>query len=72
MKTKTISAPTSRIIIKGEGRDEWDNRCFKFAVAGSNSNIPPFSTKEIVEKSTALFVELTNAGGKCIPEISSQ
>jgi uncharacterized protein (DUF927 family) len=62
MKTKKISAPTSRIIIKGEGRDEWGNRYFKFAVAGSNSNIPPFSAKQIMENATALFVELTNAG----------
>jgi uncharacterized protein (DUF927 family) len=57
-----MSDPTSRIIIKGEGRNEWDNRYFKFAVVGSNSNIPPFSAKEIMENSTALFVELTNAG----------
>ena len=62
MKQKKTSAPTSRISIEGQGRDEWKNRYFKFAVAGSNSNIPPFSAKEIMENSTALFVELTNAG----------
>ena len=62
MKKRKISAPPSRISIKGEGRDEWNNRYFKFAVAGSNSNIPPFSAKEIMENPTALFVELTNAG----------
>jgi putative DNA primase/helicase len=62
VKKRKMSARTSRIIIKGEGRDEWDNRYFKFAVAGSNSNIPPFSVKQIMENSTALFVELTNAG----------
>ena len=62
MKKRKTSAPTSRISIEGQGRDEWDQLYFKFAVAGSNSNIAPFSAKEILQNSTALFVELTNAG----------
>jgi putative DNA primase/helicase len=62
VKKRKTSAPTSRISIEGQGRDEWDQLYFKFAVAGSNSNIAPFSAKEILQNSTALFVELTNAG----------
>ena len=62
MKTKKISAPTSRIIIKGEGRDEWGQRFFKFAVRGWEGDISPFSAREIMNDPTGLFVELTNAG----------
>jgi putative DNA primase/helicase len=62
VKKRKMSAPPSRIIIKGEGRDEWGQRFFKFAVAGSHSEIAPFSVKQIMENATALFVELTNAG----------
>ena len=59
---KKTSSPGSRIVIKGEGRDEWRNRYFKFAVRGTKSNIPPFSVEEIIKNPNSLFVELNNAG----------
>jgi hypothetical protein len=43
VKKKKMSDPTSRISVKGEGRDEWNNRYFKFSVRGAEANIPPFS-----------------------------
>jgi putative DNA primase/helicase len=60
---KKIFDPVSRIIVKGEGRDEWEHRYFKFGVHGSDANIPPFSAKEILDSPNSLFGELTDAGG---------
>ena len=57
-----MKSPTSQILIKGEGRDEWKNRYFKFAVRGSKSDIPPFSAQEIISNPKGLFIELINAG----------
>ena len=57
-----MKSPASQILIKGEGRDEWKNRYFKFAVRGSKSDIPPFSAREIIKDPTGLLVELINAG----------
>jgi hypothetical protein len=62
VRKKKISKPAFGVIILGEGLDEWGHRFFKFAVRGSDSNIAPFSAKEIVENPTRLFVELTDAG----------
>jgi hypothetical protein len=62
VRKKKSSKPASKINIVGEGTDEWDHRFFKFAVAGSDIEIPPFSAKEIMENSTALFGALTDAG----------
>jgi putative DNA primase/helicase len=62
VKKARISAPTSRITIKGLGLDEWGIRYFKLAVKGSDVDLPPFSTQEIMKDTTGLFVELTNAG----------
>ena len=49
-------------LIKGEGRDEWQNRYFKFAVRGSERDIPPFSAQEILNDPNKLIVALINAG----------
>ena len=57
-----MKTPTSQILIKGEGRDEWQNRYFKFGVRGTKSDIPPFSAQEIIKDANGLFVELINAG----------
>jgi putative DNA primase/helicase len=57
-----MKTPTPKILIKGEGRDEWQKRYFKFAVRGIDKNIPPFSAQEITENSKGLFAELNNAG----------
>ena len=57
-----MKTPTPQILIKGEGRDEWQNRYFKFAVRGSQSDIPPFSVDEIIKTPNSLFAELNNAG----------
>ena len=62
MKQKKTSAPTSRIIIKGEGRDEWGNRYFKLAVRGADDDLPPFSMKQISSASESLYNALSNAG----------
>ena len=62
MRKKKISKPASRVIILGEGRDEWDHRFFKFAVRGSQSNIPPFSAQEIMDSPNVVFGELADAG----------
>jgi hypothetical protein len=57
-----MKTPTPKILIKGEGRDEWQNRYFKFAVRGSESDIPPFSAQEILNNPNNLLVALINAG----------
>ena len=62
MKIKDPSNPTSRIIIEGEGRDEWGNRYFKLAVNGSDLNVPPFSMGQIVSNPEAIYTALSNAG----------
>jgi putative DNA primase/helicase len=62
VKEKKISDPTSRISIKGEGRDEWGNRYFKLAVKGSEMGLPPFSMHQISSDPDALYKALSNAG----------
>ena len=62
MKKRKMSAPTSRIIIKGEGRDEWGNRYFKLAVRGADDYLPPFSMKQISSASESLYNAPSNAG----------
>jgi putative DNA primase/helicase len=59
---KNISTPASRIIVKGEGRDEWGNRYFKLAMKGSNVNLPPFSMEQIGSDPDGLYNALSNAG----------
>ena len=67
---KKTSSPGSQIVIKGEGRDEWKNRYFKFAVRGTESNIPPFSVDEIIKNPNSLFVELGNAGASAFSRLA--
>ena len=52
----------SRVIIVGEGRDEFGKRYFKFCVRGSHVNIPPISVDKLVNDLKVLFAALTNAG----------
>jgi Domain of unknown function (DUF927) len=54
--------PNSRIIIKGEGRDEWGNRYLKLAVSESETDLPPFSMAEISSNPERLYAALSNAG----------
>ncbi len=62
MEKKNISGPAARIIVKGEGRDEWGNRYFKLAVKGSEIDMPPFSMHQISSDPDALYKALSNAG----------
>ena len=62
MKKNQIVEPVSRVIIKGEGRDEWGNRYFKLAVKGSEMNLPPFSMHQIGSDPDPLYDALSNAG----------
>jgi putative DNA primase/helicase len=62
MKNKKSLDPTSKIIIEGEGRDEWGNRYLKLAVKESNLNIPPFSMGHIVSNPERIYTALSNAG----------
>jgi hypothetical protein len=59
-----VFKPASGVIILGEGRDEWGRLFFKFAVHGSESNIPPFSADEIMENMDKTFSELLHAGAR--------
>ncbi len=52
----------SRVVIEGEGRDEWDKRYLKFAVVGSDRDIPPFSIEQFFGDSKPVFAALANAG----------
>jgi putative DNA primase/helicase len=62
MGKKKISGPESRLIVKGEGRDEWGNRYFKLTVSGSGMDLPPFSMHQISSEPDALYKALSNAG----------
>jgi uncharacterized protein (DUF927 family) len=62
VRNNKISEPASRLIIKGEGRDEWGNRYFKLAVKGSELDLPPFSMHQISSEPDALYNALSNAG----------
>jgi putative DNA primase/helicase len=62
MKQKKMSDPTSRIIIKGEGVDEWKSRYFKLAVKGSDVDLPPFSMEQITSNPDNLYKALSKAG----------
>ena len=62
MKKKKISDVTSRIIVQGEGRDEWGNRYFKLAVSGSEIDLTPFPMGEISSNPERLYSALSNAG----------
>jgi putative DNA primase/helicase len=62
MKTKDAPSPTSKIIIKGEGRDEWRNRYFKLTVNNSNLDVPPFSMGQIVSNPDLIYTAMSNAG----------
>jgi putative DNA primase/helicase len=64
VEKKQIFKPASGVTILGEGRDEWGHRFFKFAVHGSESNIPPFAAKEIMDGPNSVFGELVDAGAK--------
>jgi putative DNA primase/helicase len=52
----------SRVVIEGEGRDEWDKRYLKFSVVGSDRDIPPFSIEQFFGDSKPVFAALANAG----------
>jgi hypothetical protein len=62
VRKKKIFKSPSRVIILGEGRDEWGHRFFKFAVHGSETNIPPFSAQQIMDHPNVVFGELVDAG----------
>src|ERR1700720_4727597 len=62
MKQKKTSAPTSRISIEAQGRDEWKNRYFKLAVKGSDVELRPFSMEQISSAPESLYRALSNAG----------
>src|SRR3984893_4671052 len=62
VKKKNISKVRSRVLIQGEGRDEWGNRYFKLAIRGADADIPPFSAKDLMEDSNKVFLELIHAG----------
>src|SRR5580700_3278501 len=51
-----------QVVIVGEGRDEFNKRYLKFAVRGSDVNIPPISVENLVNDPKALFAALSNAG----------
>jgi hypothetical protein len=59
---KDSRSSTSPITLLGEGRDEWHHRYFKFGVRGSDTDIPPFSAKEILDSPNHVFGQLTDAG----------
>jgi hypothetical protein len=48
--------------VLGEGCDEWEHRYFKFGIRGSDTDISPFSAKEISDSPNDVFGELTDAG----------
>jgi putative DNA primase/helicase len=50
-----------KIVIEGEGVDEWGNRYFEFSVQGSDKVIPPFRADQI-DGHSELFPILINAG----------
>ena len=54
--------PVSRVRVVGEGIDEAGNRYIKFAVDGSDRDIPPFAAKQLIDDPKPLFTELGNAG----------
>jgi uncharacterized protein (DUF927 family) len=62
--------PASRVKIVGEGFDEWNNRYFKFAVIGSDVDLPPFSVEQITDKSSLLWTALNNAGANLFTHAS--
>ena len=60
-KSHSLNA-ISQVVIVGEGRDEFNKRYLKFAVRGSDINIPPISVETLVNDPKALFAALSNAG----------
>jgi putative DNA primase/helicase len=60
-KTKSLSV-TPRVVIVGEGCDEFNKRYFKFSVRGSQVDIPPFCVEKLVKDPKPLFAALSNAG----------
>jgi len=64
VQKKKVFKPASGVIILGEGRDEWGRLFFKFAVHGSESDIPPFAADEIMENTDKAFSELLHAGAR--------
>lgn len=73
--SKKSKAPIakSRVVIEGEGRDEWGNRYFKFLVVGSDHDIPPISVEQLLNDPKPLFTALGNAGWNAfIPKVRNQ
>jgi hypothetical protein len=62
VKKKNISKVRSRVLIQGEGRDEWGNRYYKLAVKGSSVDLPPFSMEQIGSDPDSLYKALSNVG----------
>src|SRR5260370_15688153 len=62
VRTNKIAGSASRLIIKGEGRDEWGTRYFKLTVKGSELDLPPFSMHQIGSDPDPLYGALSNAG----------
>lgn len=57
-----LARPLSCVKVRGEGIDEFGDRFIKFAVVGSDHDIPPFSVKQLTFDPKPLFSELANAG----------
>jgi len=61
-KKSKAPAAKSRVVIEGEGCDEWGKRYLKFSVKGGRRDIPPFPVEQLVSDPKPLFAALANAG----------
>jgi uncharacterized protein (DUF927 family) len=52
----------SDVKIRGEGRDEWGNRYFKFSVRKSKIDVPPILSTDLIRDPNKIFALLSNAG----------
>jgi putative DNA primase/helicase len=60
-KSKALNS-LQRVRIRGEGRNELNERFLKIEVRGSSVEIPPIAVQEIVKNPNGLFSALANAG----------
>jgi hypothetical protein len=61
-EAKKKSGALSKIAIVGQGMDELEQRYLKLQVAGSDVDLPPYSTKDLLDPKNRLFPELGDAG----------
>jgi putative DNA primase/helicase len=62
IKKSTSTNAACRVLILGEGQDEWGNRYVKLGVRDSAQDIPPFKLANLVKEPNQLFASLANAG----------